>query len=537
MAHITRVAQYGFRHKGRISRLGFVGFTVMVIFSSIVQAQWTTSGNNISNTNSGNVGVGTTTPGARLDVQADAATAGFLLGRFGNNNANGGGAVRVYANTTTNGTLYPALEFSDSTYWLGSVTGDRTNGLRFRTGSNVSNGESALTNRMVISPSGNVGIGAISPSYLLDVQGSAQWVARFKKTDASHGGILIDTASGYNPNLAMAVNGAIKWYMNSNSANGDTLQFWESTGATPRLTLTQAGSVGVGTGTPGFRLDVQGGQINSSAGLCIAGDCKTAWSQVGGGGGSQWTTSGANIFYNAGYVGVGASAGPVARLDVRQISNNGSYATLLTSYGANEDTYLRGGSSAAVLHIGDLSATTATVLLAESGGNVGIGTTTPTKKLDVNGDVNASGTITAGNVVARYQDVAEWVDASQPLPAGTVVVIDRTRANQVIASAQAYDTRVAGVVSAQPGITLGEKGDNKVLIATTGRVRIRVDASRAPIRIGDLLVTSDLAGLAMKSEPLIISGREMHAPGTLIGKALEPLAQGKGEILVLLSLQ
>jgi hypothetical protein len=29
----------------------------------------------------------------------------------------------------------------------------------------------------------------------------------------------------------------------------------------------------------------------------------------------------------------------------------------------------------------------------------------------------------------------------------------------------------------------------------------------------------------------------MHMPGTLIGKALEPLATGKGEILVLLSLQ
>jgi hypothetical protein len=41
----------------------------------------------------------------------------------------------------------------------------------------------------------------------------------------------------------------------------------------------------------------------------------------------------------------------------------------------------------------------------------------------------------------------------------------------------------------------------------------------------------------MKSQPIEIGGRRMHAPGTIIGKALEPLAGGTGEILVLLSLQ
>jgi hypothetical protein len=52
-----------------------------------------------------------------------------------------------------------------------------------------------------------------------------------------------------------------------------------------------------------------------------------------------------------------------------------------------------------------------------------------------------------------------------------------------------------------------------------------------------LLVTSNRAGFAMKSLPLKVGGVHMHRPGTLIGKALEPLARGTGEILVLLSLQ
>jgi hypothetical protein len=74
-------------------------------------------------------------------------------------------------------------------------------------------------------------------------------------------------------------------------------------------------------------------------------------------------------------------------------------------------------------------------------------------------------------------------------------------------------------------------------VATTGRVKVKVDATRAPIKVGDLLVTSDVEGVAMKSEPVDVGGRRMHAPGTIIGKALEPLEKGAGEILVLLSLQ
>jgi len=84
---------------------------------------------------------------------------------------------------------------------------------------------------------------------------------------------------------------------------------------------------------------------------------------------------------------------------------------------------------------------------------------------------------------------------------------------------------------------LAKKSDNKVLVATTGRVRVRVDASKSPINIGDLLVTSDILGLAMKSEPVNLGGVQIHRPGTLIGKALEPFAKGSGTILVLLSLQ
>jgi hypothetical protein len=158
--------------------------------------------------------------------------------------------------------------------------------------------------------------------------------------------------------------------------------------------------------------------------------------------------------------------------------------------------------------------------------------------LTVSGNIVATGSITGAMVIgATYQDVAEWVPAATKLDAGTVVVLNPDHDNEVMESREAYDTRVAGVVSAKPGVILGTAGDEKAMIATTGRVRVRVDATHHPVHIGDLLVTSETAGTAMVSEPMEIKGRKFHQPGTVIGKALESLPGGRGEILVLLSLQ
>jgi hypothetical protein len=166
-----------------------------------------------------------------------------------------------------------------------------------------------------------------------------------------------------------------------------------------------------------------------------------------------------------------------------------------------------------------------------SSGNVGIGTIAPTAKLHVAGDIKVD-----GNIAAKFQDVAEWVDAGGKLPAGTVVVAGAKR-NFVAESQTSYDTAVLGVVSAEPGIVLGEEGPDRVLVAQSGRVRTKVDATYGAIKRGDLLVTSPHAGYAMKSQPVTVSGVELHRPGTIVGKALEDLDAGTGEVLVLLTLQ
>jgi hypothetical protein len=263
-----------------------------------------------------------------------------------------------------------------------------------------------------------------------------------------------------------------------------------------------------------------------------------------------------------GNVGVGSAPAPSVRLNISspfgtlpfaftQNAPESAFPTLAlfsTSDGAlgqyaatrhnGAGTFLMGGMAGKNFGVFANNSYNAPQLFVSANGDVGVGTTAPQARLDVAGNLRVTGdAVIDGNIAAKYQDVAEWVPGRGELPAGTVVVLDRARTNGVVPSRRAYSTHVAGVVSAQPGVILGEGGEGKVMVATTGRVKVKADATRLPIRIGDLLVVGGGEGIAMRSVPVRAGGAWLHRPGTIIGKALEPLAKGRGEILVLLSLQ
>jgi hypothetical protein len=293
---------------------------------------------------------------------------------------------------------------------------------------------------------------------------------------------MLEVQGSVNPGIALTATsaGGRQFYLYSSQTNPGYLSFFDATAGADRLVVSSGGNVGIGTASPQSSLQL-GSQTSAS----------TATPTTLSLGGSYSSVAGSNLklrLYDDGVLanvyGIGTSA------------NSMDFGVSST---AGYHWYSGGSNKMTLSSSGDLSVT--------------------------------------GNIAAKYQDLAEWVPSSEQLAPGTVVVLDSTKSNQVVASAVAYDTRVAGVISERPGIALGENGEGKVLVATTGRVRVKVDATRAPIQIGDLLVTSDMPGVAMKSEPIVIGGRKLHSPGTLIGKALEPLANGQGEILVLLSLQ
>ena len=120
---------------------------------------------------------------------------------------------------------------------------------------------------------------------------------------------------------------------------------------------------------------------------------------------------------------------------------------------------------------------------------------------------------------------------------GTVVVIDAANPGKLKASTRAYDKKVAGIVSGangiQPGISMIqedklEAGEN---VALSGRVFVKADTSAGPIEPGDLLTTSSIAGRAMKAAD------HSQAQGAILGKAMTPLQDGDGMVLVLVTLQ
>ncbi len=140
------------------------------------------------------------------------------------------------------------------------------------------------------------------------------------------------------------------------------------------------------------------------------------------------------------------------------------------------------------------------------------------------GDVFADGSFIPGGA-----DLAERIHVSESVEPGDVVELDPSKPGHY-RRARGFSPLVAGIITTEPGFTLGNNPDEKQsdirpMLALMGRVPVKATTENGPIRPGDLLTISSKPGYAMRCHET--------TECVIIGKALEGLEKREGKILVL----
>lgn len=287
--------------------------------------------------------------------------------------------------------------------------------------------------------SGRLGVGTSSPStsYKLDLTGDTNLNGNVRLQGARS---LIFEGGGQNE---------FTWVHSFN--NNLRLDTSAVTGALS--ILESSGNVGVGTTSPGQKLHVYGSQprlrVESSSASDALLNVKTTageWDLGEGRGVASHEFSIYDVTNSAkrfqidsnGNVGIGTT-GPGAKLNILGSSTYNDEHGSLTLNGSNGDNFYFGFDD--TLNSAFISAVRSgiawrNILIAPSGGNVGIGTTAPAQKLDVSGNIALTGnatstkTITSGNFTAfTTTNALASYEASDGTNAGTILLGDSTNNN------------------------------------------------------------------------------------------------------------
>jgi hypothetical protein len=142
-----------------------------------------------------------------------------------------------------------------------------------------------------------------------------------------------------------------------------------------------------------------------------------------------------------------------------------------------------------------------------------------------------------GADLAEYFDVLTDDGAEELIEPGTIVSIHPGFPGKLQQTTQAYDRKIAGIVSGANGIDPGMvmSQDNSIAsgnhaVALTGRVYVKATDANGTIKPGDFLTSSSKPGYAMKAKNM------KKAKGAIIGKAMTGL-DSEGYVLVLISMQ
>jgi hypothetical protein len=321
----------------------------------------------------GSVGIGTSSPNTKLAVE--------------------GSACEISINDTA-GTI-AGLRFRTSGTTKGVIQADSTSNLRFSSGS---------TEAMRILSSGNVGIGTTTPAEKLSVAGA------IRVHTNSSAGFTLDTKGGLFDFVPASNNVRVGYVPGTSGVNTGILTFVVGSGS-EAMRIDSSGNVGIGTSSPAARVDL--GYTGGTVALRISRDASNRLDFYQGGGVSYIDSSPASAqlafatvgtekmrINSSGNVGIGTTS-PAAKLHVNESSGTqGRYGTRISQSGWTSaygefvvdttNTKVDLNTSNGTYPLSFSIAGTEAVRIT-SAGNVGIGTSSPATKLDVNGAITSSG--------------------------------------------------------------------------------------------------------------------------------------------------